>query len=117
MSKIVIGVHGLSNKPPADILYDDGWVKAIQEGLLKNQGVADKSFEFEGVYWAKLNYPEPKTDADIYRPAEPVAIRSYNDSRVDDLVRHVEDAGGKLFDWLKSTFDINRAAEKALEWS
>ena len=32
MKKIIIGVHGLGNKPPADVL-EKWWAASIQEGL------------------------------------------------------------------------------------
>jgi hypothetical protein len=48
MSKIIIGIHGLGNKPPKTILTE-WWGKSILEGLKKyNFHIPD--FEFELVY-------------------------------------------------------------------
>jgi hypothetical protein len=57
MSKIIIGVHGLGNKPPQRLLYD-GWKKSIQEGL-KAIDSSWSSFNFELFYWADALYEKP----------------------------------------------------------
>lgn len=57
MSKIIIAIHGLGNKPPKDLLAQ-WWVNSIEEGLAK----VNKSFKkipLEMVYWADILYPEP----------------------------------------------------------
>ncbi len=54
---LVIGIHGLSNKPPQRLLTH-WWRKAIEEGLTK----IDKSptkFDFKMLYWADLLYSKP----------------------------------------------------------
>lgn len=55
MSKVIIGIHGLGNKPPKKILKK-WWKKSIQEGL---QLIDDPRlfFKFELVYWANLLHP------------------------------------------------------------
>lgn len=55
--KIIIGVHGLNNKPPRKLL-EHWWRLAIREGFSK-MSYAKKSFRFELVYWACLLYPKP----------------------------------------------------------
>ena len=57
MSKIIIGIHGLGNKPPKDILKD-WWEKSILEGLNKYNFPA-RDLEFELVYWADILNKEP----------------------------------------------------------
>jgi hypothetical protein len=57
MSKIIIGIHGLGNKPPKTILKE-WWQRSIFEGL-KNYNSPDKRFEFELVYWADILHPIP----------------------------------------------------------
>lgn len=56
-SRIIIGIHGLGNKPPAQILKT-WWCKAINEGLrrIQHPGVF---FRFELVYWADIFHPTP----------------------------------------------------------
>jgi len=79
MDKIIIGIHGLGNKPPKDLLKK-WWVQSIKEGL-KNIGRPGQKFNFELVYWADTLHPVPlnpdETDEDSdlylserYSPAE-----------------------------------------------
>ena len=63
MSKVIIAIHGLGNKPPKKQLQEWGKM-SIQEGL-KNRGLTIELPEFELVYWADLLYDKPQTtDAD-----------------------------------------------------
>jgi hypothetical protein len=62
MSKIIIGIHGLGNKPPKTILAD-WWKKSILEGL-KKYNYPTSDFEFDLVYWADILHPTP-LDPDI----------------------------------------------------
>jgi hypothetical protein len=70
LSKIIIGIHGLGNKPPKDLLAK-WWKEAIAEGLRKNKHPV-KDFNFELVYWADilhktpLNPKETNTESDFY---------------------------------------------------
>ncbi len=57
MSKIIIGIHGLGNKPPKELLAR-WWKEAILEGLRKNNYSA-KDFNFELVYWADILHKNP----------------------------------------------------------
>ena len=57
MSKVVIGIHGLGNKPPEELLAK-WWKEAILEGLRKN-GYSVKDFNFELVYWADILHKTP----------------------------------------------------------
>jgi hypothetical protein len=54
---LIIGVHGLSNKPPKKQLKH-WWRKSIEEGLSKIEGSPTK-FDFRMVYWADIMYPKP----------------------------------------------------------
>ena len=57
MSKIIIGIHGLGNKPPGSTL-SDWWKKSILGGLNTfNHSITD--FEFELVYWTDILHPIP----------------------------------------------------------
>ena len=56
MSKIIIGIHGLRNKPPKWILKH-WWKKSIREGL-KRTGHPRWFFRFDLVYWAHLLHPK-----------------------------------------------------------
>ncbi len=55
MKKIIIGIHGLGNKPPAETLQK-WWKAAIDEGL-EFIGRPHPLMRFELVFWADLLYP------------------------------------------------------------
>ena len=57
MPKIIIGIHGLGNKPPKKTL-EKWWKQAIVDGL-KNYNYPISKFKFELVYWADILHPEP----------------------------------------------------------
>ena len=73
MSKIIIGIHGLGNKPPKTILTD-WWEKSILDGLKKhNYPIAN--FEFELVYWADIFHPIP-LDPDEVNKNSPLYLKN-----------------------------------------
>ena len=55
MPKVIVGIHGLANKPEKEVLAE-WWVKSIREGLAKNCGLLNPEFDFQMVYWADLLY-------------------------------------------------------------
>ena len=67
MSKIIIGIHGLGNKPPRALL-EIWWKLSIKEGL-RSIYRTRLFFDFELVYWADILNP---------RPLDP-AIKSHDD--------------------------------------
>lgn len=62
MKKVIIAIHGLGNKPPADVLRE-GWLKAIHEGLTRI-GRSREEIPLEMVYWADISYREPLNPAE-----------------------------------------------------
>ena len=56
MQKIIIGIHGLGNKPEADLLQA-WWLKSIHAGLARI-GIGMKHIPFELVFWADILHPE-----------------------------------------------------------
>ena len=70
MGHIVIGIHGLSNKPAADVL-EKGWKDAMIEGLQKNidNHIKHEHLNFTSVYWAGEFHDDPDPDPDLYYPA------------------------------------------------
>lgn len=57
MAKVIIGIHGLGNKPPKDTLVN-WWKLSIEEGF-KKIGKPLQPYKFELVYWADLMYKKP----------------------------------------------------------
>ncbi len=91
--KIIIGIHGLGNKPPA-ILLEEWWRLAITEGLTEITGYP--KFDFEMVYWADILNDRPldpdETDSDSdyfikekYIPASNIHAQSQEDSMIQKI--------------------------------
>ncbi len=57
MDKIIIGIHGLGNKPPKYLL-EEWWRQSINEGL-KRIGCHFVKYDFELAYWADSLHPDP----------------------------------------------------------
>jgi hypothetical protein len=57
MAKIIIGIHGLGNKPPKNIL--NAWWKASMFEGFKRIKRPKPIFDFELVYWAHYLHPAP----------------------------------------------------------
>jgi hypothetical protein len=57
MSKVIIGIHGLGNKPPHKLL-ENWWRISMEEGL-RLVGSKHKLPHFELVYWADILYTKP----------------------------------------------------------
>ncbi len=57
MKRIIIGIHGLGNKPPAS-LYQSWWRKSLYEGFTRI-GHPRRRLPFELVYWADILHPVP----------------------------------------------------------
>jgi len=68
MSRIIIGIHGLGNKPPHHVLKD-WWLRSIREGLSRS-GHSEVFVPFEMVYWADLFHPRP-LDTNEKNPESP----------------------------------------------
>ena len=104
MSKIIIAIHGLGNKPPEDILKK-WWEMAIFEGL-KHIGHFRLFLKFEFVYWTDILHTdpldpqikdkddplyldEPYTPAKIFKKSKPNKIRKkildYLNNQLDKL--------------------------------
>jgi len=113
MGKIIIGIHGLSNKPEAKVLRED-WNKAILEGLQKNAKIEIDSIPFELVYWANVMYDQPLPNAE-YREAKPGSLKRYEEGWWDYLREKVLSFGGDVLDTLKQTYGIDEAADLVLK--
>lgn len=63
MANVIIGIHGLGNKPPKDLL-EQWWKEAMIEGLKANSynTILPK---FELVYWADILHDKPLSPSEI----------------------------------------------------
>lgn len=121
--KLIIGIHGLANKPRRDTL-EEWWRKSIAEGL-SNIRAANTDFEFKMVYWADLLYRHPLHrdkaftfdrlyNEEPYLKAKQRALKKYKDTWRDDATR----IAGKLFggaaDILREPFGFDALADRVL---
>ena len=65
MPKMIIGIHGLSNKPPKAQLKD-WWLRAINDGLERAGGRRIGEEAFDLAYWADLRYKQPDPNPQPY---------------------------------------------------
>lgn len=105
MSKIIIGIHGLGNKPEKDIL-EKWWHQSICEGLKKvNRFNFEPSFKL--VYWADILNKKPLSDLidDVENPFyldEPYTASTNNSKPIQNSKRKkflgfLEDQLDKIF--------------------
>ncbi|MEA2078261.1 MAG: thioesterase domain-containing protein [Pseudomonadota bacterium] len=88
MAKVIIGIHGLSNKPQETQLHE-WWLKAINDGLAKVGGTPVSAAQFKLAYWADLMYPTFDPNPEPY--TEP------NTDEVDDDPSKLIDVGREFF--------------------
>lgn len=62
MAKVIIGIHGLGNKPPGQLL-EKWWKMSMIEGLKLN-GHGKRIPHFEMVYWADVIYNSPQSESE-----------------------------------------------------
>jgi len=123
MNKIIIGIHGLSNKPMKDTLACY-WKKALEEGL--NNVDYSGEIPFESVYWADLLYKHPLHECkdfdfdslfndEPYIAAKPSALREYSDSWIDDARAAALILVGISLDAMKRHLGMNKLADLAIQ--
>jgi hypothetical protein len=89
--KIIIGIHGLSNKVPNNLL-EEWWIKSIKEGLL-GIGHPETSFNFISVYWSDILYEKPLNikeknrksplyEDEPYLPGNPDVYKNFTPSKI-----------------------------------
>jgi hypothetical protein len=113
MGSIIIGIHGLSNKPAPDVLKK-GWESAMLEGLKKNAKIQLDTLKFISVYWADVMYPHYDTKPDLYHAAKDGALKRYKDCWLDELRSKGSEICGDVLDNFKKLYGIDHFAEKVL---
>lgn len=125
MGKIIIGIHGLANKPAKETL-EKWWRQSIEEGLQENCKLKKPEFNFKMVCWADLLYknhqhrdPHFSFDAlynkEPYVPAKEGALKLYKDSWRDDLRAGILNIAGCTLDTLKQQFGMDQLSDWVLE--
>lgn len=121
---LIIGIHGLANKPEKNVLAN-WWKLSIAEGLKKNEAVANAEFDFDMVYWAHRLYRNHQhTEEDYYfdqlyntEPyvaAEPNTLKTKKDGFIDSVVSKTFDLTGETLDFLKANFGMGSLADAFL---
>ena len=121
MAKVIIGIHGLANKPDPKRLARY-WKQSITEGL-KNVKVSNPKFNFQMVYWAGYLYRYPLHEDKAYRfdklynnePYVPAKkLKAYKDGWKDEIRRLTGKTLGPGMDWFKRRFGVDRIADSIL---
>jgi len=113
-SKLIIGIHGLSNKP-AEKTLATWWEKSMLEGLQVNCKLSRESLDFESIYWAQDMYKKPDANPDKYRKAKKGELKTYHEGWTDYLREKLFDFGGDVLDSMKEMFGMDALAEKVLK--
>jgi hypothetical protein len=124
MANVIIGVHGMRNKPPRETMRL-WWSAAIAEGLRRNCGIDEPVFAFEPAYWADRLYLEPlhedrsfpfddRYDNEPYRRAGFAGLAEHEDGVRDRLRATVTEIGGNLIDDLKDFEPVRALGERVM---
>ena len=123
MAKVIIGIHGLANKPKKDDLRD-GWCTAIVEGLQKNAGISEPTINFVMVDYADVYYAgkrlTPEANEEPYKAAKDGALKRYDErfwefvgGKVEEVVGEKVDKAKEKLGW--TTDVIDKALTKVLK--
>ncbi|MCH8919648.1 MAG: alpha/beta hydrolase [Chloroflexi bacterium] len=124
MTTVIVGIHGLANKPDEGILAD-WWEKSIREGLAKNCDLQNADFEFQMVYWADLLYKYPQHqdvalnfdslyNGQPYTQAPPGPIKPHAQGRRRRLRSILFGFAESAFEALRHRFHLNLLDDWAL---
>ncbi|MBU8891530.1 MAG: GPI inositol-deacylase [Bacteroidales bacterium] len=102
MAKVIIGIHGLGNKPSKETLQN-WWKESMQEGL-KNSGQNVELPKFELIYWADILHEKP-LDETITDEKHPLYLNEKYvlGKEISKNVNH--DLRKKILDWYDETAD------------
>lgn len=102
MSKIIIGIHGLGNKPPKKLLKK-WWKKSIREGL-HAVGHPRFFFKFELVYWANFLHSTAR-DPNINDKKDPAFLKEPYVPGVSNQKKRPSRLRKKFLDYLERQID------------
>jgi len=124
MAKIIIGIHGLGNKPEQALL-EQWWLKSIKEGLDKS-GLIYENIPFKLVYWADILYPQPeslniKDEDDPHYLSEPyTAAKTELHAKPDPeklsakILKYIEEQLDKIFLREDMTLNFNNVTDRII---
>lgn len=115
--KIIIGIHGLLNKPLKDTLQA-WWGEAIKEGLERNHNENSLQMNFQLAYWADVRNENPIAVKDLSERYEPAdghgPLRRYDRDLADKAREIANKWGGRIIDKGKDLLGIGPGVEKLL---
>jgi len=97
MAKVIIGIHGLGNKPPKPIL-EKWWKMAILEGLKANNFSTDLP-TFELVYWADITHQDPLNELEK-DPHSPFFVKERYETAPKDFQIENHNTQKKVLDFI-----------------
>ncbi len=97
MKKIILGVHGLGNKPDKSTLKE-WWHKAMQEGL-ESIGETSELPDFEMVYWADILHEYPLSK-EITDKKNPLHLREYYTPANQKIEKKDDSLSKKISDFI-----------------
>ncbi|UCH66410.1 MAG: alpha/beta hydrolase [Ignavibacterium sp.] len=102
MSKVILGIHGLGNKPSKKIL-EDWWRNSILEGL---EGINKNKFNlnFELIYWADVLNDKP-LDETIIDKEDPYYVREKYISAPENFIPTPHSFRKKVLGFLEKQMD------------
>ncbi len=124
MPKVIIGIHGLANKPPKTVLKE-WWEESIREELKKRKRPFG-NIPFKMVYWANFLYKYRLHDDNKYsfddyfneqpyRKAKPGALKEYQEGWLDYLRQKTQSIFDGPIDTLKQTMGMDFVTDALLE--
>lgn len=124
MSKIIVGIHGLANKPERDELTDF-WNRSITEGLQNTCKIEQPEFDLRMVYWADLLYKQPQHNDRFFNfdklyntepyTVGPEKLETYREGFLDGIRSKGLSLVGATIDRLKQDFGMDSLADWVLE--
>ncbi len=104
MGKVIIAIHGLGNKPAADVMQK-WWWKSISEGLQNHTKNIYQIPTFKVVYWADVLYDQPK-DEKCTDPENPLYLEDPYEPEVFPQIIKDHTFRQKIMDAI--VFEVNK---------
>ncbi len=104
MSKVIIVIHGLGNKPEAKLMHK-WWWKSISEGLQNHTNNIYQKPIFKTVYWADVLYDKPK-DEKCTDPESPFYLEEPYEPEIFSQVIKDQTVRQKIMDAI--VFEVNK---------
>lgn len=113
---VIIGIHGLNNKPAKDVLRGF-WEDSLAEGLLRNHNLDTRS-TVDLIYWADIQYQKPLSGEEDKEPYLKAlgegTLPLYDERRLDKIRAFFEKWGGRTIDKGKDLIGLDEPVEQLL---